>query len=81
MAQVPRRSPPRIADFTWNYDNLSQLPEDGNVFDELNIHEVEDFGGLTADAGPVEEEGDEPEAVDEAALPNLLIHDSELNQL
>lgn len=24
---------PGYADFTWNYDNLSQLPEDGNIFD------------------------------------------------
>ena len=72
---------PGYADFTWNYDNLSQLPEDSNVFDELNIHGVEEFGGLLADAGPVEGEGDDIEAIDEAAVPNLLIHDPELDQL
>jgi hypothetical protein len=72
---------PGYADFTWNYDNLSQLPEDGNIFDELNIHEVAGFGGLPEDAGPVEEEGDDTETIDEAAVLNLLIHDSELNQL
>ncbi|KAK4118956.1 hypothetical protein N657DRAFT_650747 [Parathielavia appendiculata] len=55
-------------DFTWNYDNLSQLPEDGNVVDQLNIHEAE-------------ESGEDREVVDEAAVPNMLIHDSELNQL
>ncbi|EAQ88882.1 hypothetical protein CHGG_05501 [Chaetomium globosum CBS 148.51] len=67
--------------FTWNYDNLSQLPEDGDVFDQLNIHEVAESGGLPADSGPVEEPEEDREVVDEAAVPNMLIHDSELNQL
>jgi hypothetical protein len=67
--------------FTWNYDNLSQLPEDGNVFDQLNIHEVEESGGLPADSGPVEEPEEDGEVIDEAAVPNMLIHDLELNQL
>jgi hypothetical protein len=72
---------PGYRDFVWNYENLSQLPEDGDVFDQLSIHEVEDLDGLPADLGPIEEEGDDAEAADEAAVPNLLIHDSELNQL
>ena len=66
--------------FTWNYD-LSQLPEDGDVFDQLNIHEVAESGGLPADSGPVEEPEENREVVDEAAVPNMLIHGSELNQL
>src|SRR5512146_1595626 len=72
---------PGYRDFTWNYDNLSQLPEDGNVFDQLNIHEVEESKGLPADFGPVEEPEEDGEVVDEAAVPNMLIHESELNQL
>ncbi|EAQ90479.1 hypothetical protein CHGG_02414 [Chaetomium globosum CBS 148.51] len=72
---------PGYRSFTWNYDNLSQLPEDGNVFDQLNIHEVEECEGLPADSGPVEAPEEDGEAVDEAAVPNVLVHDSELNQL
>jgi ATP-dependent DNA helicase PIF1 len=72
---------PGYRNFTWNYDNLSQLPEDGDVFDQLNIHEVEECEGLPADSGPVEEPEEDREVVDEAAVPNMLIHDSELNQL
>ena len=67
--------------FTWNYNNLSQLPEDGDVFDQLNIYEVAESGGLPADSGPVEEPEEDREVVDEAAVPNMLIHGSELNQL
>ncbi|KAK4118469.1 hypothetical protein N657DRAFT_651228 [Parathielavia appendiculata] len=72
---------PGYRDFTWNYDNLSQLPEDGNVFDQLNIHEAEESGGLAADFGPIEEPEENREVVNEAAVPNMLVHDSELNQL
>ncbi|EAQ85210.1 hypothetical protein CHGG_09224 [Chaetomium globosum CBS 148.51] len=72
---------PGYRNFTWNYDNLSQLPEDGDVFDQLNIHEVAESGGLPADSGPVEEPEEDGEVVDEAAVPNTLIHDSEMNQL
>lgn len=78
---------PGYRDFAWNHDNLSQLPEDGNVFDQLSLHEVEESEGLPADLGPAEEQSEEAEqdedrdVVEEAAVPNMLIQDSELNQL
>ncbi|KAK0703664.1 hypothetical protein B0T26DRAFT_757182 [Lasiosphaeria miniovina] len=55
---------PGYRDFTLNYDNLSQLPEDGNVFDQLTIHEVNDTTGVPADFGPADESVEEPEPED-----------------
>ncbi|KAK0712343.1 hypothetical protein B0T26DRAFT_713984, partial [Lasiosphaeria miniovina] len=62
------------------------LPEDSNVFDQLTIHEVNDTTGVPADFGPADESVEEPEpedgdVVDEAAVPNFLIQETELNQL
>lgn len=78
---------PSYRDFVWNYNNLTQLPEDGNVFDQLSIHEVEESEGIPADLGPAKEQSEEADqdedrdVVEEAAVPNMLIQDSELNQL
>ena len=74
-------------DFSFNEDNLSQLPEDGDIYDQLNIHEVDesaevqgaDFGPATQ--GDAAEEGEIDDTVDEAAVPNLLVEESELQQL
>ncbi|KAL2147812.1 hypothetical protein VTI28DRAFT_5584 [Corynascus sepedonium] len=61
--------------------DVCQLPEDGNVFDQLNIHDVTESENLAAELGPTEEPGEGCVVVGEAAVPNMLIHDSKLNQL
>lgn len=73
---------PGYRDFTLNRHNLSLLPEDDSIFDQLHIQEVADIGGISADAGPVDEVGGEDaNAYDEAAVPNMLANQSELDQL
>lgn len=63
-------------------DLLSQLPDDDSVFDQLTIHEVPQITDIPADAGPVDEMlDDDSETYDEAAVPNLLINESELSHL
>ena len=63
----------------WN-----QLPEDGDVLEQLTIHTVEDLDGVPADSNPLDgnlavvEEGQD---LDEAAVPNIILQDSELAQL
>ncbi|EAQ84302.1 hypothetical protein CHGG_10706 [Chaetomium globosum CBS 148.51] len=58
----------------------AQLPEDESIFDQLTIHEVSSWDDLEPDQGPVD--GDRPESedglgFDEAAVPNVLVKDSE----
>jgi hypothetical protein len=63
---------------------LNQLPEDGDVFEQLTIHTVEGLDGIPADAGPVDENlalSGEGQDFDEAAVPNMVLQDSELAQL
>jgi hypothetical protein len=46
---------PGYREFTLNRTTLNQLPEDGDVLEQLSIHTVEDLDGIPADAGPVDE--------------------------
>ncbi|KAF5127214.1 ATP-dependent DNA helicase pif1 [Metarhizium anisopliae] len=57
-------------------DRLSQLPEDGNVLDAIPQSQVE-----AADVGPEEDQEAEPDVEDEAAVPDLLAKDTELDAL
>lgn len=73
---------PGYRGFVLRHDNLSQLPVDDTVFDQLTIHEVVDGGDVPADSGPVNEVGaEDADSFDEVAIPNMLIHESELGQL
>ena len=78
------RNHPGYRDFRLNEDNLSQLPEDDSIFDQLTIHEVESLDGLQADYGPLEEDPADNEdglACDEATVPNILVKDTEVARL
>ena len=60
-------------------ERLNQLPQDGNVLDAIPQSQVE-----TADVGPDSPEEDqeaEPDLEDEAAVPDLLAKDTELDAL
>ncbi|KAF5133799.1 ATP-dependent DNA helicase PIF1 [Metarhizium anisopliae] len=57
-------------------ERLSQLPEDGNVLDAIPQSQVE-----AADVGPEEDQEAEPDMEDEAAVPDLLAKDTELDAL
>ena len=57
-------------------ERLSPLPEDGNVLDDIPQSQVE-----AADVGPEEDEEAEPDLEDEAAVPDLLAKDTELDAL
>jgi ATP-dependent DNA helicase PIF1 len=63
---------------------LSQLPEDDSVFEQLSIHEVDSLDSIETDGSLLVEDfaklKDDQEC-DEAAVPNLLINDTELAQL
>lgn len=78
-----QRNHPGYSDMVLNEVNLSQLPEDGSIFDQLTIQEFEDLGEIPADVGPMEEDVVEEDAdsYDEAAIPNILAQDSELELL
>ncbi|EAQ86310.1 hypothetical protein CHGG_07563 [Chaetomium globosum CBS 148.51] len=74
------RNHPGYKGFLLSESNLSQLPEDESIFDQLTIHEVSSWEDLEPDQGPVD--GDRPEnedglGFDEAAVPNVLVKDSE----
>ena len=63
---------------------MSQLPEDDSVFDQLSIHEVDSLDSIETDASLLVEpsaELEDDQECDEAAVPNLLINDTELAQL
>ena len=75
---------PGYREFRLNRTTLNQLPEDGDVFEQLTIHTVEGLDGISADAGPVDENlalSEECQDFDEAAVPNMVLQDSELAQL
>ncbi|KAJ2965409.1 hypothetical protein NQ176_g10632 [Zarea fungicola] len=57
-------------------ERLSQLPEDGNVVDAIPQSQVE-----AADVGPEDDQEAEPELEDNAAVPDLLAKDTELDAL
>jgi hypothetical protein len=42
---------PGYREFRLNRTTLNQLPEDGDVFEQLTIHTVDDLDGIPADAG------------------------------
>ncbi len=78
------RNHPGYRNFRLSKENLSQLPDDDSIFDQLTIHEVTSLDGLAADQGPVEEQLAENEdglACDEAAVPNIVVKESELSLL
>lgn len=76
---------PHYKDFIWNHSNLAQLPVDGSVLDQLTIHEVDDDTGVIPDNGPMADDDDTPEVdggiVNEAAVPNFQVGQTELNRL
>jgi len=75
---------PGYREFRLNRTTLNQLPEDGDVLEQLTIHTVEDLDGIPADSGPVDENlaaVEEGQDLDEAAVPNMILQDSELAQL
>ncbi|KAK8913452.1 hypothetical protein VCV18_011458 [Metarhizium anisopliae] len=57
-------------------ERLSQLPKDGNVLDAIPQSQVE-----AADVGPEEDQEAELDVEDEAAVPDLLAKDTELDAL
>ncbi|KAG7002669.1 ATP-dependent DNA helicase PIF1 [Fusarium oxysporum f. sp. conglutinans] len=57
-------------------ERLNQLPQDGNVLDAIPQSQVE-----AADVGPEEDQEAEPDLEDEAAVPDLLAKDTELDAL
>jgi hypothetical protein len=75
---------PGYPEFRLNRTALNQLPEDGDVLEQLTIHAVEDLDGIPADSGPVDENlaaVEEGQDLDEAAVPNMILQDSELAKL
>jgi ATP-dependent DNA helicase PIF1 len=48
---------PGYREFRLNRTTLSQLPEDGDVLEQLAIHTVGGLDGIPADSGPAMEEG------------------------
>jgi ATP-dependent DNA helicase PIF1 len=78
------RNHPGYRDFVLNRENLSQLPVDDSVFDQLSIHEVDSLDSIGTDVSLLVEpsaELEDDQECDEAAVPNLLINDTELAQL
>ncbi|KAF5132979.1 hypothetical protein E5D57_003601 [Metarhizium anisopliae] len=71
-----RRHHPGYRCIVIDEDRLSQLPEDGNVLDAIPQSQVE-----AADVGPEEDQEAEPDVEDEAAVPDLLAKDTELDAL
>ncbi|KHO10579.1 Beta-ketoacyl synthase [Metarhizium robertsii ARSEF 23] len=71
-----RRHHPGYRCIVINDERLSQLPEDGNVLDAIPQSQVE-----AADVGPEEDQEAEPDVEDEAAVPDLLAKDTELDAL
>jgi hypothetical protein len=60
------------------------LPEDGEVYDDLSIHHVdEDLDANGADLGPVTEGGAAADegGIDEAVVPNFMVEELELERL
>ncbi len=75
------RNHPGYRNFRLSEENLSQLPDDNSIFNQLTIHEVTSLDGLQ---GPVEEhlaKNEDGLACDEAALPNIVVKESELSLL
>ena len=74
---------PGYSDMVLSNNNLSQLPEDDSILDQLTTQEFEASTNIPADAGPVDEDVAEEDGklYDEAAVPNILIEESEMAQL
>jgi ATP-dependent DNA helicase PIF1 len=75
---------PGYHDFRLNMTALSQLPEDDEILEQLTVHTVENLYDIPADTGPVDEDSGfagEDQDLDEVAVPNMVIQDSELAQL
>jgi Helitron helicase-like domain at N-terminus/Domain of unknown function (DUF6570)/PIF1-like helicase/DNA helicase Pif1, 2B domain len=76
-----RRHHPGYRHFEWNDAALAQLPEDGSVLEQLQIVEQETAQGDGIANGPVDEDGDEdPDVVEESAVPNIAPVDTELER-
>ena len=61
---------PGYREFRLNRTTLNQLPEDGDVLEQLTIHTVKHLDGIPADSGPVDENlaaVEEGQDLDEAA--------------
>ncbi|EFY90645.1 ATP-dependent DNA helicase PIF1 [Metarhizium acridum CQMa 102] len=71
-----RRHHPGYRCIVIDEERLSQLPQDGNVLDDIPQSQVE-----AAEVGPEEDEEAEPDLEDEAAVPDLLAKDTELDAL
>ncbi|EXU94892.1 PIF1-like helicase [Metarhizium robertsii] len=71
-----RRHHPGYRCMVINEERLNQLPDDGNVLDAIPQSQVE-----AADVGPEDDQEAEPDLVDEAAVPDLLAKDTELDAL
>ncbi|KAM4055112.1 Beta-ketoacyl synthase [Hirsutella rhossiliensis] len=71
-----RRHHPGYRCIVIDEERLSQLPENGNILDAIPQSQVE-----AADVGPEEDHEAEPDLEDEAAVPDLLAKDTELDAL
>ncbi|EXU94986.1 PIF1-like helicase [Metarhizium robertsii] len=71
-----RRHHPGYRCIVIDEERLNQLPNDSNVLDAIPQSQVE-----AADVGPEEDQEAEPDLVDEAAVPDLLAKDTELDAL
>ncbi|KAM5350152.1 hypothetical protein ACJ41O_006657 [Fusarium nematophilum] len=71
-----RRHHPGYRCIVIDEERLNQLPQDGNVLDAIPQSQVE-----AADVGPEEDQEAEPDLEDEAAVPDLLAKDTELDAL
>ena len=71
-----RRHHPGYRCIAIDEERLNQLPQDGNVLDAIPQSQVE-----AADVGPEEDQEAEPDLEDEAAVPDLLAKDTELDAL
>ncbi|OAQ57415.2 ATP-dependent DNA helicase PIF1 [Pochonia chlamydosporia 170] len=71
-----RRHHPGYRCIVIDEERLSQLPQDANVLDAIPQSQVE-----AAEVGPEEDEEAEPDLEDEAAVPDLLAKDTELDAL
>ena len=71
------------SDMVLSNHNLSQLPEDDSVLDQLTTQEFEASTDIPPDGRPVGEDVAEEDGklYDEAAIPNILIEESEMAQL
>src|SRR4029077_10622226 len=71
-----RRHHPGYRCIVIDEERLNQLPQDGNVLDGIPQSQVD-----AADVGPEEDPEAEPDLVDEAAVPDLLAKDTEIDVL